>query len=61
MKAHLNVVGLIDVVAGVFCTIMAVLISLGVLLFARWFTGEPTLFPQLDFSEPSAHRPAAVV
>jgi len=37
MKAHLDVVGLIDVVAGAFLTALAVLVSLGVLLFAPWF------------------------
>ena len=41
MKAHLNVVGLIDLVTGTLFTVLAVLVSLGVLLFALWFNGAP--------------------
>jgi hypothetical protein len=41
MKAHLNVVGLIDVVTGLLFTCLGVLVSLGVLLFAPWFNGAP--------------------
>jgi hypothetical protein len=44
MKAHLNVVGLIDVVTGAFFTAMAVLVSLGVLV-APWFYGAPLWRP----------------
>jgi hypothetical protein len=39
MKAHLNVVGWIDLVTGVFFTVMGAVVSLGVLLFAPWFYG----------------------
>ena len=39
MKAHLNVVGVIDLVTGVFFTVMGVLVSLGVLLFGPWING----------------------
>jgi len=39
MKTHLEVVGLIDLIAGVFFTVMGVLVSLGVLLFAPWVNG----------------------
>jgi hypothetical protein len=46
MKEHLNVVGLIDVVAGVFFTAMAVLVSMGVFLFAPWFNGAPVWRPE---------------
>lgn len=46
MKAHLDVVGLIDVVAGAFFTALAVLVSLGVLLFAPWFNGAPVWRPE---------------
>lgn len=45
MKAHLEVVGLIDVVMGVLFTALAVLVSLGVLLFAPWFNGAPPWKP----------------
>jgi hypothetical protein len=45
MKAHLNAVGLIDVVIGAFFTTLAVLVSLGVLLFASWFNGAPLWKP----------------
>jgi hypothetical protein len=45
MKAHLNVVGLIDLVTGVFFTALGVLVSLGVLLFAPWFYGAPLWKP----------------
>lgn len=45
MKAHLNAVGLIDVVIGTFFTTLAVLVSLGVLLFAPWFNGAPLWNP----------------
>jgi len=41
MKTHLDVVGLIDLVTGVFFTTLAVIVSLGVLLFAPWFYGAP--------------------
>ena len=46
MKAHLNVVGLIDLVTGAFFTILAVLVSLGVLLFAPWFYGAQPWRPE---------------
>ncbi len=36
MKAHLNVVGLIDLITGIFFTTLGVLVSLGVLLFGPW-------------------------
>jgi hypothetical protein len=39
MKAHLDVVGLIDLIAGVFFTVMGMLVSLGVLLFGPWING----------------------
>jgi hypothetical protein len=39
MKAHLNVVGVIDLVTGVFFTVMGVLVSLGVLLLGPWING----------------------
>jgi hypothetical protein len=39
MKTHLDVVGLIDLIAGVFFTVMGVLVSLGVLLFGPWING----------------------
>ncbi len=39
MKAHLNVVGVIDLITGVFFTVMGVLVSLGVLLFGPWING----------------------
>jgi hypothetical protein len=45
MKAHLNAVGLIDVVMGTLFTTLAVLVSLGVLLFAPWFNGAPLWKP----------------
>jgi hypothetical protein len=41
MKAHLQAVGIIDIVTGVFFTTVGVLASLGVLLFAPWFYGAP--------------------
>jgi hypothetical protein len=39
MKTHLDVVGLIDLVTGVFFTVLAVFVSLGVLLFGPWING----------------------
>jgi hypothetical protein len=39
MKTHLDVVGLIDLLAGVFFTVMGMLVSLGVLLFGPWING----------------------
>jgi hypothetical protein len=45
MKAHLDVVGLIDVVTGAFFTALAVLVSMGV-LFAPWFYGAPLWRPE---------------
>jgi O-antigen/teichoic acid export membrane protein len=39
MKAHLNAVGVIDLLTGVFFTVMSVLVSLGVLLFGPWING----------------------
>ena len=39
MKAHLNAVGVIDLLTGVFFTVMGVLVSLGVLLFGPWING----------------------
>ena len=45
MKAHLNVVGVIDVVAGVFFTIVGVLVSAAVVLFSPWIS-EPTFWHQ---------------
>jgi hypothetical protein len=45
MKAHLDVVGLIDIITGAFFTVLAVLVSLGVLLFAPWFYGAPLWKP----------------
>ena len=45
MKAHLNAVGLIDVVAGAFFMALAVLVSLGFTLFAPWFYGAPLWRP----------------
>jgi hypothetical protein len=45
MRAHLNVVGLIDLVTGIFFTVLAVFVSLGVLLFAPWFNGAPPWKP----------------
>jgi len=44
MKTHLDVVGLIDLVTGVFFTALAVFVSLGV-LFAPWFYGAPLWKP----------------
>lgn len=46
MKTHLDVVGLIDLVTGVFFTVLAVLVSLGVVLFAPWFYGAPLWKPE---------------
>lgn len=45
MKAHLNVVGLIDLITGVFFTTLGVLVSLGVLLYAPWVNGAPQWSP----------------
>lgn len=39
MKAHLRAVGVIDLLTGVFFTVMGVLVSLGVLLFGPWING----------------------
>ena len=39
MKAHLNAVGVIDLLTGVFFTVSGVLVSLGVLLFGPWING----------------------
>ena len=39
MKAHLNAVGVIDLLTGVFFTVIGVLVSLGVLLFGPWING----------------------
>jgi hypothetical protein len=39
MKAHLNAVGVIDLLTGVFFTVLGVLVSLGVLLFGPWING----------------------
>jgi hypothetical protein len=50
MKAHLKVVGLIDLVTGVFFTILAVLVSLGVLVFAPWFNGAQPWRPEDAFT-----------
>jgi hypothetical protein len=38
MKTHLSVVGVIDVVAGVFFTIVGVLVSTAVVLFSPWLS-----------------------
>jgi hypothetical protein len=46
MKAHLNAVGLIDMVTGVVFTTLGVLVSLGVLLFAPWFYGAQLWSPE---------------
>ena len=46
MKAHLDVVGLIDLVAGVFFTAVGVLVCVGVLLYAPWFNGAPVWKPE---------------
>jgi hypothetical protein len=46
VKTHLNLVGWIDAVAGAFFTIMGLLVSLGVLLFAPWFNGAPVWKPE---------------
>jgi uncharacterized membrane protein (DUF2068 family) len=45
MKAHLNAVGLIDVVAGALFMALAVLVSVGFTLFAPWFYGAPLWRP----------------
>jgi uncharacterized membrane protein (DUF2068 family) len=39
MKAHLNAVGVIDLLTGVFFTVLGVLVSLGVLVFGPWING----------------------
>ena len=39
MKAHLNAVGVIDMLAGVFFLVTGALVSLGVLLFGPWING----------------------
>jgi hypothetical protein len=39
MKAHLNAVGVINLLTGVFFTVTGVLVSLGVLLFGPWING----------------------
>jgi hypothetical protein len=46
MKAHLQAVGVIDVATGVVFTVLGVLVSLGVLLFAPWFYGAPLWTPE---------------
>ena len=46
MKAHLDVVGWIDVAAGALFTALGVLVSLGVLLFAPWFNGARPWRPE---------------
>jgi len=46
MKAHVSVVGVIDVVSGVFFTALAVIVSLGTLLFAPMFYGAPLWSPE---------------
>ena len=46
MKAHLQAVGAIDVVTGVVFTVLGVLVSLGVLLFAPWFYGGQLWRPE---------------
>jgi hypothetical protein len=38
MKAHLNVVGVIDVVVGVFFTLVGVLVSAAVVLLSPWLS-----------------------
>ena len=50
MKAHLNVVGLIDLITGVFFTALGVLVSLGVLVFAPWFNGAQPWRPEDAFT-----------
>jgi hypothetical protein len=39
MKAHLKVVGMIDLLTGVVFTVTGVLVSLGVLVFGPWING----------------------
>ena len=39
MKAHLNAVCVIDLLTGVFFTVIGLLVSLGVLLFGPWING----------------------
>ncbi len=39
MKGHLNAVGVINVLTGVFFTVLGLLVSLGVLLFGPWING----------------------
>jgi hypothetical protein len=50
MKAHLNVVGLIDVIAGVLFTALAVLVSVGLLVFAPLFNGAPLWAPNEEIT-----------
>lgn len=45
MKAHLNAVGLIDLITGVFFTVMGALVPVGVLV-APWFYGAPLWKPE---------------
>jgi len=46
MKTHVNVVGLIDVITGGLFTILAVLVSVGLLVFAPAFNGAPPWSPE---------------
>ena len=46
MKTHVNVVGLIDVITGGLFTILAVLVSAGLLVFAPAFNGAPPWSPE---------------
>lgn len=46
MKAHLNAVGLIDMVTGVFFTLLGVVVSVGVLFFAPWSYGAQLWRPE---------------
>ena len=39
MKGHLNAVGVIDLLTGVFFIVLGVVVSLGVLLFGPWING----------------------
>jgi hypothetical protein len=50
MKTHLDVVGLIDLITGIFFTTMGVLVSLGVLLVAPWFNGASLWRPEDAFT-----------
>jgi hypothetical protein len=45
MKAHLDAVGVIDLITGLFFTSLGVLVSAGVLLFAPMFYGAPLWRP----------------